>query len=82
MIDRLIYFLKELPTIWLVIYAFTVLITLWVVTRERELLILANLALGAILGIARAKTPPSQDIETQNIDKVILPDNTPGGGSQ
>jgi hypothetical protein len=74
----MLHFLKELPTAYLVWVSMIILLAFWVITRERELLILVNLALGALLNIARGKTTPSQDIENQNIDKVIFPESLPG----
>jgi hypothetical protein len=78
----MLHFLKELPTAYLVWVSMIILLAFWVITRERELLILVNLALGALLNIARGKTTPSQDIENQNIDKVIFPESLPGEGEK
>lgn len=68
-------FLKELPTIYLVFFSFLILIGGYFFTKEQNLFTLANLALGAIVGIARVKEKATQEIEEQNIERVILPPN-------
>lgn len=68
-------FLREMPQIYIVFVTFLLLILLWSIIQERELLILANLALGAIIGIATGRVKAAQEIAQQTIERVTIPLN-------
>lgn len=74
--DKLLNFLKELPTIYLVFICFIILIIGFFSTQDQNLFTLANLALGAIIGIARGKGGSPESINQDTEVNLIPPKET------